>query len=865
MLGIPEWVWRFSIAMLINASGAVAIVIGIRLWRPEPALPWYMLAASQAIYAVADFIFYWEYYIDHSRSYPSLADVFYLGRVPFIIVGLALILRRRSRADRAAIIDSLIVAMGVGVLIWVFLIEPYTVGQLGLSFRLVSIAYPATDLMLVVMAMFLVVGGGHRTPSFYLLTGGLALLVADDSLYGWRNLHGNLFSSGSITEIGWLVYYLSAGACALHPSMRDLTKPLPQEAIQRSRARIWLLGAATLVGPVLLIAEGLSERPVDAVPIGLATFAIAVLVTFRLTDVVRHLDQSERRFHTLAHEAPIGIMQVSLSGIVEIANPRIGEITGRDIATLLGRGWVDAVYPDDREQLFGMIEREDADPTRVVTRLRIQRPDAEIRHVQLSVAPITARADSGFVVSVEDVTKEVEIQEALQHQAFYDMLTGLANRSLLMDRLGQELAGGARHNSTVAVLSLDLDDFKDINDSLGHQAGDAILKEVSSRFTRGMRAGETAARFGGDEFVFIIRDVQRTDDAVAAATRLLDVLASPIRCADQDLMVTASIGIVLPPYGADAESALRDADTAMYEAKKEGKCGWVLFDEALHRRTVERLHLEGELRRGLAEEEFEVFYQPVVEPETGRPVGAEALIRWQHPTRGLVGPAEFIPAAEASGQIRQIGSWVLERALAQMASWDASEFGPRLESLAVNLSARQLGDREALDLLRSLLSKHAIDPSRVCVEVTESVMMADGERTRKSLDGLKDLGVRMALDDFGTGYSSLAYLHKLSVDTVKIDRSFTERLGGTDDSTPVVKAINDMSHAMGLRIVAEGVSSARLARAVTDLGCDQAQGFYWAKPLPAEEFADWWRNVDQPEMGGAILSTGTGELIDSRR
>ncbi|MGO9659391.1 MAG: EAL domain-containing protein [Acidimicrobiales bacterium] len=569
----------------------------------------------------------------------------------------------------------------------------------------------------------------------------------------------------------------------------------------------------------------------------------------RLRDAAS-LQASEERFRSLAGAAPIGILEFSPVGMANYANRRMAEISGMDVGELIGRGWVDGVHPEDRPQLLALVDRVGPERSQVATTFRIRRPDGEVRHARLLAAPKGQRREGGYVVTVEDITNEVEAQEALAHQAFYDILTGLPNRSLFLDRLNQELARHRRRGSDIAVLFLDLDRFKIVNDSLGHETGDAVLKEVGNRFVRGVRAGETVARFSGDEFVFIIRDVHGVIDAVSAARRLQALLERPVRCGDQDLTVTGSIGIVIPNLRADAGTILRDADAAMYKAKDEGRNRYALFDETVRRRSVVRLAMEGELRQALSRNEFEVYYQPVVEPTSGRPVGAEALIRWRHPTAGLVPPLEFIPVAEESGLIKPVGRWVFEQAVSQLAAWDGENGGPCLDFLAVNLSARQLDDPETPDMVRAVLERHRIEPGRICAEVTESVVMVDSAATRRSLDAFEDLGLKVAIDDFGTGYSSLAYLHTLPVTTVKVDRSFVERLGGADDSRPVVKAVIDMGHAMGLSVVAEGVSTARLGAQVSSLGCDAAQGFYWARPAPAEEFAEWWRKVGRATASG---------------
>lgn len=559
--------------------------------------------------------------------------------------------------------------------------------------------------------------------------------------------------------------------------------------------------------------------------------------------VAESLRASEDRFRTLAGAAPIGILEASAGSSVVYANARAAEIAGRGVESLMGRGWIDAVHPDDVPAVTTLFDGGRSNRRNVSTSFRITHPDGEVRHVRLSAAAKGKRHGGGYVVTVEDVTEEVQAQEALTHQTFYDALTGLPNRALFLDRLNQELARHRRSGSKIAVLFLDLDRFKIVNDSLGHDTGDAVLKSVGERLMEVIRAGETAARFSGDEFVFIIRDVDGAGEAVSAATRLLGVLDAPIRCAGQDLLITGSIGIVIPADDPDAAMILRDADTAMHKAKEAGGNRYELFDDDLHRRSVERLVMERELRHALERDELEVYYQPVVELPSGAPAAAEALIRWHHPERGLVPPLEFVPVAEDSGLIKPIGAWVFEQAVAQVAEWDSQHGGPRLGVIAVNLSARQMDDPDTSDMVTDVLERYGVTAGRVALEVTESIVMADSSSTRRSLETLKQLGLRVAIDDFGTGYSSLAYLHRLPVTTVKVDRSFVERLGSADDSKPVVQAIVDMSHAMGLRVVAEGVSERALNESVSRLGCDLAQGFYWARPMPAEKFAAWWRKA----------------------
>jgi len=569
------------------------------------------------------------------------------------------------------------------------------------------------------------------------------------------------------------------------------------------------------------------------------------------------LTASEERYRSLASTSPIGILEVGEASDVRYANPRACEIAGVAPDGLLGSHWIDVVHPDDQGRLLEEIDAIGDGTQAFSSRFRVRRPDGEVRHVLMSAAAKDTTVDSDWVVTVVDESEEVHAHEELTHQALYDPLTDLPNRALFLLRLRQELAWSEREQANIAVLFLDLDLFKLVNDSLGHDAGDAVLREVSQRFLATIRGAETAARFGGDEFMFIIRNVRELDDAISAARRLLDSLNSPIPYEGQNLLVTGSIGIVIPGPGADADAVLRDADTAMYQAKAAGRNRFEVFDEVLHHRSVSRLEREGDLRNAIERNQFELHYQPIVDPRDGRPVGAEALLRWRHPVHGSVPPLEFIPIAEESGLIRTIGAWVFEEALTQLARWDADPTGPRLELLSINCSARQLDDAEDVQRVGDVLTRLGIAPGRVTVEVTETVAMADRPATRASLEGFRELGVQVSIDDFGTGYSSLAYLHTLPVSTVKVDRSFIERLDAPDGSRPVVNAILDLSHAMGLRVIAEGVSAASLNDAVAAMGCELAQGFFWSEPLPADAFEAWWRKAADQAAGARDAVSAT--------
>jgi predicted signal transduction protein with EAL and GGDEF domain len=441
------------------------------------------------------------------------------------------------------------------------------------------------------------------------------------------------------------------------------------------------------------------------------------------------------------------------------------------------------------------------------------------------------------------VVERIRAHEQIAHQATHDGLTGLANRLLFRDRLELALARAKRHGSFAALLFLDLDRFKDVNDTLGHSAGDQLLRSVSDRLQVALRATDslarfgdeefTLARFGGDEFVVLCEDLASEDGAVRVAQRVQQTLLRPFVLERKEHVVTASIGIVLAS-GADhdAEGLLRDADIAMYRAKERGPGNWEIFDEALRTRALERVGTERALRHALDAGQLRLHYQPIVSLDGGAMHSVEALVRWQHPERGLVPPGEFIPIAEESSLILQIGEWTLREACEQAARWRA-RFGDEAPlPVSVNVSARQLTQAELPEIIRQVLADTGLDAGDLAIEVTETALIEDSNVPAATLRELRALGVKILLDDFGTGYSSLSHLQRFPIDALKIDRSFVMHLGTGEDNSAIVCAIAAMAHALDLEVVAEGVETAEQAAEALALGCGSAQGYYFARPAP---------------------------------
>jgi len=430
--------------------------------------------------------------------------------------------------------------------------------------------------------------------------------------------------------------------------------------------------------------------------------------------------------------------------------------------------------------------------------------------------------------------RRIDSEGRLAFLAQFDPLTGLPNRALLSDRFSQMIVQARRRDRPLGVLFIDLDDFKLVNDSLGHAGGDELLKDAALRLQASVRPGDTVARISGDEFAVVLADLARADDAALVAQKIIDQFARPFRVAGRELFVTASIGIAAyPADGDDAESLLGAADAAMYRAKQAGRNGFQFFTADINQRTRARAQVGSELRRALERQEFVLAYQPKFDLRTGTPCGAEALLRWRHPERGLVSPAEFILILEETGLIVPVGEWVLEQVCRDLKAWEAAGL-PRFP-VAVNLSARQFRHADLDERIRAVIRRHGVDPSLVELEITESQVMQDPEHAKRVIQALNDGGIRVAIDDFGTGYSSLSYLTRFRVGALKIDRSFVANaLEDAGDAT-IVRTIVDMAHTLGFLVVAEGVETQAQAAFLRSLGCEQAQGYYFAKPMPEAE------------------------------
>ena len=577
---------------------------------------------------------------------------------------------------------------------------------------------------------------------------------------------------------------------------------------------------------------------------------------------------SEERYALAARGSNDGLWDWNLAGNTIYFSPRWKSMLGHD-ETEIGDGpqeWFDRVHEADRDKVSQSIAQHlDGATPHLEVEARMLHKDGVFRW--MLTRGLMVRDRSGTPLRMAGSQTDITDGKVA------DPMTGLPNRLLFMDRLSRLIASTRRRpDSLFAVLFLDLDGFKLVNDSLGHAVGDKLLIGVAKRLEHSLRRTDTVtrldesftiARLGGDEFAIVLNDLTDPSDAMRVADRLLDELSIPFRIDDKELFSSMSIGIALSTLGYEyPEDYLRDADTAMYRAKALGKGRYVVFDANMRNQITQRLEIENDLRRALERDELRNYYQPIISLESGAIVGFEALLRWQHPTRGLLEPIDFIPVAEENGMIRELGWWALERACRQIAVW--KQLHPRFAdlSMSVNLSVKQFVDPSLGAKLETLLRECNLPEGTLKLEITESSIMSDSTAAVSLLSQFKSLGVRLAIDDFGTGYSSLGYLHRFPLDTLKIDRSFTDAIReGDQDESMIARTILPLAQHLGLDVVAEGVETVEQATVLKEMNCKYAQGFFFSKPLEADDVEKILRRAADPS--GADLPLGSQPVLVS--
>jgi diguanylate cyclase (GGDEF)-like protein/PAS domain S-box-containing protein len=862
----------------LGLTSWIAVIVGIRRNKPSYSLPWWLFVVGLLLYWMGDVYTYSypQYILHHEVPFPSIGDAIYLSVYVALMLGLLLLVRKRNpQRNRNTLIDAAILTLGLSLLSWVLLIAPYIHDDtMGLLPKLVSVAYPLGDIILLAAAIRLILDTGQRRPSFYLLSASIVSLLVTDFVYGVMTLD-NAYHHQLLLDLGWFSYQLLWGAAALHPSMVGLQEPAgPQEA-KLTPLRLSLLTGASLIAPVCILLKEVRRGDLDLIVIICASMVLFGFVVMRMVGLVRQQERSaererelaeekarltaevqrrssEARFGSLVQNATDLITVVGSDATITYQSPSSEHVLGYPPQELLGTRFDRLVAADDAGHLLRLLAdgaayaRKDGEVIECTLRHR----DGGMRQFEiLHTNLLDDEHVRGIVLNARDISERKAFEEQLAHQAFHDPVTNLPNRALFVERVRHAISRARRENGELGVIFLDIDDFKTINDSLGHGAGDTALIDVAKRLSASIRSSDTAARFGGDEFVVLLEDLDGTETAVEVAERILEDLRQPLMVAGKELALRGSIGISIleGASSASADELIRDADAAMYIAKRDGKGGYRLFEPEMHAGVLARLELRADLQRALENGQFDLHYQPIVRLANNQVAGMEALLRWRHPERGLVVPGDFIPFAEETGLIVPIGRWVLREACRQAAAiqrlWEEE---PPLY-MCVNLSVKQLQHSDVISDVSDALADSGLEPGLLTLEITESMLIDDPDIAVVKLTELRSLGVRIAMDDFGTGYSSLSYLSRFPVDVIKMDRSFL-RPESTPEAVDLSSAVVALGSSLALEVVAEGIELDEQLKRLRDLGCELGQGFHFAHPMESERMLNY--------LAGASLQTG---------
>jgi diguanylate cyclase (GGDEF)-like protein/PAS domain S-box-containing protein len=687
---------------------------------------------------------------------------------------------------------------------------------------------------------------GNRLAFGMLVTGVTVSIVADLVFtYIVRETGGR---SASWIDSAYLVTYilLIAGAERYyrHPKARLEGAAMPRTRSQPVSPLPYVAVAATY-GLLLLTVVSPWTDPVSGVAVGalLVTALVVARQVLTVRENVRLLAdtaarQNEARFRSLVQHSSDVIMVTRPNGTMRFVSPSASRVFGYEPAALLGRPLATLLHPADRDratQLFGEVV---AGPGVIgPVEWRFRQADGSWLHAEILATNLLGDPTvRGIVLNTRDVSERKRLEEQLTHQAFHDPLTGLANRALFRDRVSHALALAQRQGHPITVLFLDLDDFKRVNDSLGHAEGDRLLIAAAERFQSCARAADTVSRLGGDEFAILIEHVAGSDGRPELLQRLEEAMTYPFALSGNQVQVSASIGVATASPGDTADDLLRNADVAMYAAKRRGKGRSETYELRMYADVRERLEMEAALRTALETNELSLHYQPIVSLKTGALYGVEALVRWDHPTRGHLLPQSFINLAEETGLIVPLGAWVLTEACRQVQEWRAA-FPETPLCVSVNISGRQLQAGGVTGALRAALAATGAGADGVVLEITESVLMQQTETVQERLWELKSLGVRLAIDDFGTGYSSLSYLQRFPIDILKIAKPFVDDVGSGTEKSALARAIVGLGETLKLRTIAEGIERGDQRAALLELGCDLGQGHYFSRALPPDGIA----------------------------
>jgi diguanylate cyclase (GGDEF)-like protein/PAS domain S-box-containing protein len=834
------------------AAALLAIVAARNVQQPAARRTWQYLAAAIVTYNIGNLIDAFLRIADLT-PFPSLADLFYLAFFPVLFAGFTVAVRASSlRASWGRLLlDSLILVLGFGTFFWFFVISPAAAAsEEELARFVLAQVYIACDCLMLMAIGVLLMNSSHcplRRLTLALLTGGFGMMFLGDIVWAAAVIENTYFSGANFSD----VLYLSCYAClagAAQVQIRDKSRPERQRAAAGGvlTQAIAYAGLGLSFFVLVYFAGGDGNDTVTIMTVSI--FVLAVLVMVRQSVILRDdakerqrkaVDLVEARFASLIRNASDAVMIVDADGRIEYASPAMQRTFGLWHEDLVGRRLGEIWREADRERIASFLAEVNAThgvsvgPVELSLGTKSKRFIAECVGSNLLDDP----AVRGLALNLRDVTERKALEDQLRQLAFHDPLTLLANRSLFRNRVEHAIALSRRTQDRLAVLMIDLDNFKNVNDSLGHDVGDRLLQTAAQRLVKCTRAADTVARLGGDEFAVLLEGVTTLDQAEQIAAAVTDAFRQPLTIDGNELFVTTSVGVALSEPGNDTEQVLRNADIAMYNAKATGKGRHVVFHARMQEQLRERLRLEDDLHQALIRDEFFLEFQPIIDLKTTELLGVEALVRWQHPEQGRLLPGQFIPMAEETGQIIALGRWVLMDACCRVQAWRKSVAAGDGLRIAVNISGRHLQQGDLVADVRDALIASGLEPESLLIELTESTMMHNSEANLVKLKELKSLGVRLAIDDFGTGYSSLSYLHRFPIDILKIDRSFVSRLTDSAEGPKLARAVVMLGETLGLETVAEGVEIDDQVTQLLQLGCVAAQGFLFSQATSLDAVA----------------------------
>jgi diguanylate cyclase (GGDEF)-like protein/PAS domain S-box-containing protein len=837
----------------------------VRAWARTGRMrrSWALLGCSCLAWGIGQVIWTWyESWLGREVPFPSLADAGYLIAVPLASAALLMLPAAPLRLAGLlrTILDGVVVAASLFCISWILVLGPlFETGGDGLLRTAIGLAYPIGDVVTITILLFAMMrarlGGEANRHHLHLIGLGLVAIAVADS--GFVYLTGQAsYASGSIIDIGWFAGFAVIFAAARHPERPSLSAE-GREVPTFSSVGLPYVPVVVAAGTVLF--EQLRGQPLGVVPI-LTLMTVFLLVVLRqiLTLVenltllhtleervesrTAELRRGEERFRSLVQNSSDVVTIAEVDSTIRYQSPSAGKVFGHDHEALIGTPLASLVASSEQVRFLSALREAAARPqSTVIAEFRIRDSSGDLRPAEITITNLLDDPNvAGLVLNTRDVGDQKRLEKELTYQAFHDSLTGLANRALFKDRIGHALARQRRRPHPLAVLFLDLDRFKAINDSFGHASGDALLVAVGDRLRVCVRADDTVARVGGDEFAVLVENMTGDAEVKFVADRIHEAFRDPFLVEGREVVVAASVGIAISQLAEEtADDLLRNADLAMYRAKSDGGGASRRYAPEMHAGLLERLNLESDLRHALSRDELYLEYQPIIDLRTGRVSGAEALVRWRHPVRGIVSPLTFIPVAEASGLIAPIGEWVLHKACQEARRWQDLVPGGKPISISVNLSARQLQSQDLSSLVHHALIEAGLHPSQLILEMTETILIEQTDEILAVLHEVRQLGVRVAIDDFGTGYSSLSYLHRFPVDILKIDRAFVERLTSELAEASLAGSIVRIGQGLGLTTVAEGVEDYAQLQALRHMGCDLAQGFHFSRPLSAERIEEF--------------------------